>query len=115
MVTISNFHVREGKENKPFIVLELTGEIEIIQSSITGRFYATAKRCQIPSSFSEEIAKTLIGKQLQGRIERVQTDAYDYTVKETGEVISLTHTYVYNPEEKEQIMPNKPTRDIAGA
>lgn len=102
MVTITNYFIRQGKDNKPFIALEITGEVEIIQSLDTGRFYATAKRCSIPSSFSEEMAQTLIGKQIKGRIDRVQSEAYEYTVKETGEVISLTHTYVYNPEESQE-------------
>jgi len=100
MVTIINYAVRENSEGKSFVSLELQGEIEVIQSSQTGRFYATAKRCTIPSTFSEDIAKTLVGKQIKGRIDRVQCEAYEYTVKETGEVISLTHTYAYNPEDK---------------
>ena len=71
----------------------------MVQSSNTGRFYATAKRCSVTCTFSEEIAKTLIGKQMKGRIERVQSDPYEYTVKETGELITLAHTYNYLPEE----------------
>ena len=45
MVTISNYFVRENKEGHSFISLELTGDVELIQSSLTGKFYASAKLC----------------------------------------------------------------------
>jgi len=99
MVKISNYALRTNKEGKDFLTLELQGEVELIQSSQTGRFYATAKRCSISSTFTEDEAKALIGKQFPGRIERVNVDEYDYVIKETGEVIKLCHSYTYNPEE----------------
>jgi hypothetical protein len=98
MVRISDYMIREGKDGKSFIALELEGEIEMVQSE-SGRFYATARRCSITSTFTEDVAKTLIGKTLPGRIARVQTDPYAYTVKETGEVINLAHSYQYLPDE----------------
>ena len=30
MVTITNFFIREGKDNKPFVALELSGDIELV-------------------------------------------------------------------------------------
>lgn len=115
MVTITNYHVRKNNEGNSFIALELQGDIEMIQSATTGNFYATAKKCSMSSTFTEDVAKNLIGKQLPGRIDRVECDAYDFTVKDTGEVISLTHTYEYNPEEKEPELVNKPVRVMVGA
>ena len=108
MVTVTNFFVRENKDGKPFVALELTGDLEMIQSAQTGRFYASAKRTTVSSVFSEEVAKNLIGKQLPGRIERVECIPYDYTVKETGEVLSLTHTYTYVPDEERRERSEKP-------
>jgi hypothetical protein len=70
----------------------------MVQSMQTGKFYATAKRCFITSTFDEETAKALVGTKMPGSIERVECDPYDYTVPETGEVISLMHTYQYVPE-----------------
>ncbi len=115
MVIITNYQLRTNKEGKQFVSLELTGEVEMVQSSNTGRFYATAKRCSVTCTFSEEIAKTLIGKEMKGRIERVKSDPYEYTVKETGEVITLTHTYNYLPEEREVIAPPQKTHALVGA
>lgn len=107
MVTISNYFVRQNKEGESFISLELTGDVEFIQSSLTGKFYASAKRCSISSVFTEEVAKTLIGKQLPGRIERVECEAYEYTVEKTGETLLLSHTYTYVPE-SQPLAANKP-------
>lgn len=104
MVIITGYVLRQNKDGKSFIALELTGDVEMIQSAATGRFYMTAKRCTVPSTFPEEVAKLMIGKTLRGRIDRVQTEAYEYTVKETGEVITLGHTYVYVPEERQPTM-----------
>ena len=101
MVTISNYFVRENKEGQPFISLELTGDVELIQSSLTGKFYASAKRCSISSVFTEEVAKTLIGKQLPGTIQRIECEAYEYTVEKTGETLLLSHTYTYVPDDSQ--------------
>jgi hypothetical protein len=98
MVTVVNYNFRTNKEGKEFISLELQGDIELVQSMETGRFYATARRCSITSTFNEATAKTLIGKQMSGKIQRVEAEPYEYTVPETGEVILLQHTYQYVPE-----------------
>ena len=100
MVTIYDYALRESKTGKQFVSLKLQGDIELVQSQETGRFYATARRCSITSTFDEATAKGLIGTKLPGSIVRVQCDEYDYTVPESGEIISLAHTYQYTPEEK---------------
>jgi hypothetical protein len=115
MVTISAYHLRQNQEGKSFITLELLGDVELIQSSTTGAFYATAKKCTISSTFPEEVAKTLIGKQLKGRVERVQCEPYEYANRETGEVITLAHTYVYNPDEKESMTLGVAQNSLVGA
>ena len=102
MVRIINAHVRESEKGK-FVSLELQGSLEMVQSQNTGRFYATARRCFISSTFDEATAKAFIGSEMPGEIVRVQADPYDYTVPETGEVISLAHTYTYVPETHKQI------------
>jgi hypothetical protein len=66
---------------------------------LTGKFYASAKRCSISSVFTEDVEKTLIGKQLPGTIQRVECEAYEYIVEKTGETMLLPHTYTYVPEE----------------
>jgi len=99
MVKIIDYALRESKDGKHFVSLRLEGDPEFVQSMQTGRFYLTAKRCSVTSTFDEQAAKSLIGTKLPGSIIRVQCDNYDYTIPDTGEVISLAHSYVYTPEE----------------
>jgi hypothetical protein len=100
MVTIVDYHVRtSSKDGREFIALELQGDFELVKSEQTGRYYATAKRCSISSTFNEDTAKQLIGTKYPGTIIRVQREAYEYVIPETGESITLTHGYEFRPEE----------------
>lgn len=99
MVTISD--VRKSKNsttNEEFISLVLQGDVELVLSKETGRMYATARTCIISSTFSEAVALTLIGKQLPGSIQKIPCAEYDYIVPESGEIVRLSHTYEYVPD-----------------
>ena len=98
MVTVTNYLSRERKDGSKFIVLELTGGVELVQSQETGKFYATARRTTIPCTFDETIAKGLVGTQMNGDVVRVQVEAYDFIIPKTGEIIQLQHSYAYSPE-----------------
>ena len=100
MVTIVDFKERMNADNEPFNALILEGDIEMVKSSETGRHYATARRASITSTFTEERCKQLIGKTMPGTINKVISEEYDYTLPETGEVITLSHRYEYVPEEQ---------------
>ena len=104
MVQVKNYALRERKDGKTFIVLELLGGLELIQSSATGKFYATVKKCSIPSTLDEPTAKLMVGQKIEGEIVRVQCDPYDFTNPRTGEVITLTHTYAYRPNEAMELV-----------
>ncbi|RPE05803.1 hypothetical protein EGT74_25920 [Chitinophaga lutea] len=97
MVTIKNYQMHVNAEGKLFISLELIGDAEIIQSKETGRFYVTAKKCFVPSTFDEITAKLMIGKEMAGNIVKKECSAYEYRVPGTGEIISLSHQYEYVP------------------
>jgi hypothetical protein len=101
MITIIGYALRQSKEGKSFVALHLQGDMEMVQSQETGKFYATAKKCFITSTFDEPTAQTLIGQKMPGSIERVQCNPYEYTVPETGESIMLAHSYQYVPENKQ--------------
>jgi len=97
MVTITNV-IQKESERGPFVVLELTGDLEMVQSQNTLRFYATARKCTVPSTFDLQKAKACIGKQVPGTIQRVQSEPYEYTNESTGEVLQLAHRWEYVPE-----------------
>ena len=99
MVTIIDYKVSQKADGKEFLSLKLQGGVEPIQSSQTGRFYLTAKTCYIPSTFDFASVIGMIGMQLPGKVSRVACEPYSYTIKETGEVLTLAHQYQYEPEE----------------
>jgi hypothetical protein len=102
MVTVIAVHKRLSKDGKPFIALELQGKLELVQSTVNGKFYATSRRCFITSTFSEEVAEAFIGNKMQGEIIRVQCDPYDFTIPNTGASARLNYTYEFNPIESSE-------------
>ncbi|HRF24875.1 MAG TPA: hypothetical protein PLR98_11950, partial [Chitinophagaceae bacterium] len=78
MVTVTGFAQRERKDGTKFFVLELNGGLELVQSSSTGKFYATARKCTIPSTFDESTAKLMIGQTVEGEIVRIPSEPYEY-------------------------------------
>ena len=97
-VHIVEYKQRENSNGDEFFALILEGDIEMVQSQETGRHYATARRASVTSTFNEETCKRLIGKSMPGSIQKVECDSYEYTLPETGEIISLKHRYEYVPE-----------------
>jgi len=109
MVTIVDFVKRTNKDGVPFNALILQGGLELVKSKETGRFYATAKKASITSTFDDLTCKELIGQKIPGSVQKVACEPYEYTIRETGEVITLTHQWVYSKEESgvgEMILAN---------
>ena len=49
----------------------------------------------LPSTFDEDTAKSLIGQELEGTVEKVPCEPYEITNEETGEVLELSHRWVF--------------------
>jgi hypothetical protein len=98
MVKVTGFNIRERKDGTTFVTLELTGGLELVQSETTGKFYATIRKCNIPSTFSEQIAKMMVGTEIEGEVIRIAVDPYDFVNPKTGELITLQHSYAYRPK-----------------
>jgi len=98
MVTIVSTQKRIAKSGKEFNVMVLQGDVEIAISKETGKPYLTARKTSIPCTFDESIAKTLIGQQLPGGIEKVEVKPYEFVVPSTGKKIKLSHSYQYSKE-----------------
>ncbi|NDI98726.1 hypothetical protein GWA97_06530 [Flavobacterium sp. LaA7.5] len=99
MVRIVNYKQRQAEDGKEFFVLEITGGIEMVMSNSTGQFYATAKKAYLASTFDEETCKALVGSEMPGSIIKAECEPYEYTIRDTGEVITLNYRYVYLPEQ----------------
>ena len=109
MVTVIDFKERQSGDGEKFYVLILQGGIEMVKSKETGRFYATAKKASVSSTFDENTCKSLIGTSFPGAIKREECEDYEYTIPDTGEIINLQHrwTYVDNVEEvAEKVLVN---------
>jgi len=97
MVRIINYSARQA-ENKVFYILELQGGVEMVKSQNSGQYYVTAKKASISTTFDKETCKALIGTEMPGNIRREECEPYEYTIKDTGEVILLGHRNVFVPE-----------------
>jgi hypothetical protein len=98
MVTVVDFARRKCSDGREFIALILQGGLSLVKSSKSGNYYATVKMVSIPSTFDQETAQTMIGEKVPGSVQRKSCEPYTYTVKDTGEVLELSHRWVYLPE-----------------
>ena len=99
MVRIIKFKKSTSNEGKDFISLKIQGGVEAIQSEATGRFYLTARTTYVATTFDETTAQALVGTSFPGMVKKVVSEPYQYTIKESGEVVSLSHRFEYVPEE----------------
>lgn len=98
MVTVVETAKRQTKDGREFMALILQGGLSLIQSKSTGNFYATVKKASIPSTFDENTAKAMIGEKVPGSVQKKPCEPYEFTNKETGEVMTLDYRWVYVPE-----------------
>ncbi len=96
MVTIINYTKRQNAEGKEFFTLNLMGGVELVKSTKTGNYYATAWKSSISCTFNEDVCKSLIGTKLPGIVTRVESEPYEYKIPSTGETIMLTHKYRFD-------------------
>jgi hypothetical protein len=99
MVTISGYAERESKDGKKFYALTIQGGMDLVLSEQSGSYYATAKQASITSTFDERTCQGLVGSKLPGKISKIVCQPFEYTIKETGEIVTLTHRRAYSPNE----------------
>lgn len=109
MVRIINYKTRQREDGTEFYLLEVQGGIEMIQSKTTKQYYATAKKATVSTTFDEDTCRGLIGSEFPGKISKITTEPYQYTIKESGEVVTLQHRYIYLPDnvESEEVVQAK--------
>lgn len=98
MLNIIEVAPRVNSDGEQFFALILEDGLQLVKSKETGNYYATAKSTSITSTFTEEVAKSMIGSEIPGTIQKVACESYEYTIKDTGEVIMLEHRWQYFPE-----------------
>jgi len=98
MVTVTGYSLRQNQKGEDFYSLTLNGGIAIVQSKNSGKYYATSQQCSIPSTFDEQTCKNFVGEKIPGSIQRQSCESYEIADKQTGEIIELSHRWVYLPE-----------------
>ncbi len=98
MLTIIDYSLKTNQKGEGFYALILQGGLEMVKSKVTERYYATLKKCSISSTFDEPTAKAMVGEKLAGSIQKQSCEPYSFVAKETGEIIEMTHRWVYLPE-----------------
>jgi hypothetical protein len=106
MVKIVGFKTFERKDGSEFCALIVRGGIEAVKSKETGKTYFTARSVNVGCTFDEEMCESLTGSDLPGSIQKVEVEAYEYVIEETGEMIMLTHSYQYVSEEESVVKTN---------
>ena len=96
MITVTSYQQRTAQEGREYFTLELSSDdLELVVSQQTGRYYATVRKCYIPTTFPDPICRAMIGKQLPGNIIRTECEPYEFVIPETGEIITRSHRYEY--------------------
>jgi len=101
MVTIKNFKSITKSDGEKFFALIVEGGVQPVKSQKTGRMYFTTRTATVPTTFEEKTCKSVLGTQFNGEIKRVDCEPYDFTIEETGEVITLSHRWEYVDENLE--------------
>jgi hypothetical protein len=103
MVSVIGYKSIEKENGEEFLVLVVQGGVEPVKSQATGKMYFTARTVNVPATFDEDTCKSLIGSQFDGIIKKVKTNPYEYTIRETGEVVQRTFRYEYVTDAEEII------------
>jgi len=112
MVTVISYKERHREDGTSFFVLEIQGGIELVMSQQTGQYYVTAKRAFIPSTFNEEVCASLVGSKIPGSIAKQECEPFEFVVKETGEVVTLSQRWMYVPEPSELETKSKANSEL---
>lgn len=106
MVKIVGFKTFERKDGSEFCALIVQGGIEAVKSKETGKTYFTARKVNVGCTFDEDMCESLIGSDFPGSIQKVEVEAYEYAIPDTGEMVTLTHSYEYVSEEDNVVKSN---------
>jgi len=112
MITVTNFAERQRKDGTTFITLEITGGVELVQSQTSGRYYATVRKCSIPSTFDVNVAKSMIGQRLDGDIVKVIVEPYDF-ITPKGDVMRLQHSWAYRPKDSQDLVGHTNVQELS--
>ena len=95
MVIVKEVKVAKNSQGEEFYGLIMQSGAMAVKSKKTGRVYLTAKTAFVSTTFDKQTASSLVGMEFEGTIRKVETDPYEYTIEETGEIIEMSHRWEY--------------------
>ena len=98
MVTIVEVAERTAANGNTFCSVMVAGDVSVHMST-EGKASLVALKASIPSNLPKDVLEGMIGNKLPGKVERVETEPYQWTNPNTGEEITLSHTYKYSLED----------------
>ena len=112
MVRVTDYKLRQSQEGKEFYSIILQGGIEFVKTA-SGGSYLKANTVSLPTTFDEKTCIAMLGSDLPGNIVKIETEPYEFTIQDTGEVIILTHRYEYQEEELKTVEFSKVVKHSA--
>ncbi len=112
MVTVTSCHERQKTDGSTFVVLEISGGVELVLSQKTNRYYATLRKCTIPFTGKIDVARLMIGQKIPGQIVRAICTPYEIINSQTGEVITCQHTWAYQASDSQELIGHTMVSDL---
>ena len=97
MVTIVEVAERTAANGNTFCSVMVAGDASVYTNA-EGKASLVALKASIPSNLPKDVLEGMIGSKLPGKVERVDTEPYQWTNPNTGEELTLSHTYRYVPD-----------------
>ncbi len=112
MVKIVDYKTYQKEDGTEFYALVVQGGVEVVKSQETNRTYLTANTVSVPCTFNEITCQSLAGQDLPGVIKKVEVEPYEYTIPDTGEIITLSHRRQYMDDDEAIIMDNLVQKEL---
>jgi proteasome assembly chaperone (PAC2) family protein len=104
MVKIIDAQTRVNSKTKmEYNVIVLLGDVQVLSSKSSGKFYLSAKRVTLPTTLDQNQAKELIGTTLPGVIEKVDCPEYEIKMPNSNKKVKITHTFQYSPTVADEV------------
>lgn len=104
MAKITNYAIRRSRDGTSKVLLEITGERDLMLCRNTGNFYYVIPRCTVPSVLDEEKAKKFIGTVAKGQMKKLFVEQYEIVNWKTREVYSFTYSFGFKPSSMKEVI-----------
>lgn len=112
MVKVIDYKSYQSEDGKEFYALQVQGGLEAVKSKETGRTYLTVRKATVFCTFDKENCEMLKGSEIPGSIKKVDTEPFEYTIPDSGEIVMLSHRFEYIGHEETNVSQNVIEREL---